>query len=122
MMSTDPQAARLDPAAYLAFVAALLARASDITWIRAQADPDPGLRFRGLAIDLAADQVLNLLLAGTDVNDVAGIPVTDVVGDNPVELIRAAEATLRQRPIEDFPVGTSHLIVSLCDLIAEHAP
>lgn len=122
MMSTDPKAASLNPAACLASAAALLARASDLTWTQAQADPDPGLRFRGLGIDLATDQVLNLLPAGRDVGNVGGIPVTDVVGDNPVELIRAAEATLRRHPIEDFPDGTSHLAVTLCDLIGEHAP
>lgn len=122
MMSTDPKAASLDPAAYLASAAALLARASDLTWTQAQVDTDPVLRFRGLGLDLATDQVLNLLPAGRDVSNVAGIPASDVGGDNPVELIRAAEAFLRRRPIEDFPDGTSHLVVTLCDLIGEHAP
>lgn len=108
---------RTDPAACLAIVAALLARASDLTWTQAQSNPDPKLRFRGLGLDLAVAQALELLPAGTRPE-----AVDDTAEDDPLDLMRSAEDALRQCPIEDFPAGSSQLVVAVCDLLGEHAP
>lgn len=115
MMSTDRGSTDLDPAETLSAVAGLLARASDTAWDRAMSDPDPGLRFLGVGLDLAASQALELLPAGHDVDD----PAT--VETDPLQLLRAAEELTRAHPIEEFAPGTSQLIVAICDLLNEHA-
>ena len=38
----------------------------------------------------------------------------------PAQLVREAEQVLASRPIEQWPSGTSSLIVEICDLIREH--
>lgn len=105
-----------DPGNCLAIAAALLARASDLTWSQAQSNPDAELRFQGLGLDLTIAQALELLPAD------ANLDVVDPVQTVPLELVRSAEEALRRRPIEDFPAGTSQLIVAVCDLVREHAP
>lgn len=114
-MRTDTRPTRHNPAGCLASAAAFLARASDLTWTQAQADPALGLRFEGLGLDLAAAQAANLQPDGS-----AG-DITVVHVDDPLDLIRAAEEILRQCPIEDFPAGTSQLVAAVCDLLGEHS-
>ena len=41
--------------------------------------------------------------------------------DDPVELVRSAEALTRTVPIEALPAGSSRVVVGLCDLLREHA-
>lgn len=118
MMRTDPRtAATVDPAACLATAAALLARASDLAWAQARSTPDPRLRFRGLGLDLAAAQALELLPA-----DVSLGSIEDITGSDPLALLRAAEKVLRRCPVEDLPVGGAQLVVEVCDLMSELAP
>lgn len=116
-MHTDTRPTSHDPTGCLASAAALLSRASDLTWTQAQADPALGLRFEGLGLDLAAAQAANLQPAGSD----GAIAIVDVDVDDPLDLIRAAEEILRRCPIEDFPAGTSQLVAAVCDLIGEHS-
>jgi|GEM_PF-739921 hypothetical protein len=123
MMHTDTRPASHDPAGCLASVAALLSRASDLTWTHAQADPALTVRFEGLGLDLAAAHAANLLQAAGEVDVDVDVDLTidaDVV-DEPLDLIRAAEEILRRCPIEDFPAGTSQLVVAVCDLIGERS-
>jgi len=115
-MSTDRGPTDLDAADSLATVARLLARASDMAWDQACTNPDPALRFLGLGLDLATSQALELLPGGRDVD--ALVPVET----DPLRLLRAAEELTRLHPIEDFPPGTSQLVVAICDLLNEHAP
>lgn len=115
MMRTDAPAESTDPAACLATTAALLARAADLSWVQAQTNPDPQLRFRALGLDLAAAQALDL----TPV-DASPEPVDALAADDPLELIRSAETVLRTCPIEDLPPGSSQLVVTVCDLVGEH--
>ncbi len=116
MMSTDRGSADLDAADSLSAVARLLARASDMAWDQATTHPNPALRFLGLGLDLATSQVLELLPAGYDVDEPAPVEI------DPLKLLRAAEELTRLHPIEDFPPGTSQLIVAICDLVSEQAP
>lgn len=116
MMHTDTRPTSHDPAGCLASAAALLSRASDLTWTQAQADPALELRFEGLGLDLAAAQAANLQ-PGSSAGDITDI---DIDIDDPLSLIRAAEEILRRCPIEDFPAGTSELVAVVCDLIGEH--
>ncbi len=116
MMTTDPHPADLDAVHTLGTVALLLARASDMAWDHTRTNPNPALRFLGLGLDLATSQALELLPAGHDVDD----PLR--VETDPLQLLRAAEELTRLHPIEDFPPGTSQLIVAICDLLNEHAP
>ena len=116
MRLTDLRTGSPDPAACMATAAVLLARAADLTWAQAQTDPDPQLRFRGLGLDLAASQAFDLTPVGTSSEPVAALPEED-----PLELMRSAERALRACPIEDLPVGSSQLVVAVCDLVGEHA-
>lgn len=68
----------------------------------------------GLGAQLAVSQALSLLPPGADVDD----PVPGHA--TPIDLVRAAEAVTRTVPIDQFPPGTSQLIVAICDLIREH--
>ncbi|HET7477124.1 MAG TPA: hypothetical protein VFJ97_14020 [Dermatophilaceae bacterium] len=116
MMSTDPRPTDQLAAASLGTVARLLARASDLAWDQASTNPDPALRFLGLGLDLATSQALELLPAGNDIDELA------TVETDPLQLLRAAEQLTRLHPIEDLPPGTAQLIVTICDLLNQHAP
>jgi len=115
MMSTDRRPADLDAADSLSTIARLLARSSDMAWDQASTNPNPALRFLGLGLDVATSQALELLPAGHDVDAI--VPVET----DPLKLLRAAEELTRLHPIEDFPPGTSQLIVTICDLLNGHA-
>ncbi|NNM46945.1 hypothetical protein [Knoellia koreensis] len=115
MMRTDALTESTSPAACLATAAVLLARAADLTWAQAQTDPDPQLRFRGLGLDLAASRALELTPVG-----ISPVPVAALAVEDPLELMRSAERALRVCPIEDLPVGSSQLVVAVCDLVGEH--
>lgn len=117
-MNTDARPTRDDASSILAHTAALLAHASDLTWSEVQTDPSPQKRFLGLGLDLAACEAARLLPSGPDV-DVLG---ADALATNVQELVRAAEGCLRLLPIEQFPPGTSQLVVDICDLIRESTP
>ncbi|MGL5856969.1 MAG: hypothetical protein ACRC35_00910 [Angustibacter sp.] len=117
MMRTDSRPGTPEPAACLATAAAFLARASDLTWNQARSNPDPVLRLRGLGLDLATSQALQLLPNGT-----TSETAEDIAGDDPLELIRAGEQILRRCPIDYLPAGASQLIAAVCDLTGEHTP
>lgn len=117
MGRTDPRAGIQDAAACLAVAAALLVRASDLTWAQARSNPDPQLRFRGIGLDLAASRALELLPA-----DPRHKCDDDMGEDDPLELMRSVEEVLRRCPLEDFPAGTAQLVLAVCDLIGEHIP
>lgn len=68
----------------------------------------------GLGAQLAVSQALELLPPGADVDERVPGHAT------PIDLVRAAEAVTRTVPIDQFPPGTSQLIVAICDLIREH--
>lgn len=68
----------------------------------------------GLGAQLAVSQALELLPADADVDESVHGHAT------PIDLVRAAEAVTRTVPIDQFPPGTSQLIVAICDLIREH--
>jgi hypothetical protein len=84
------------------------------------ADPPPGLEESfalsdlGVGARLAADQARALL--PPDVEPGRSSPNRD----DPLVLVRAAEALTRTVPIEVLPAGGSHLVVALCDLLREH--
>ena len=85
-------------------------------------------------LDAAADRCLRLLAAGppsrpeeafalSDVGLAAGdvdLGTSSLNQDDPVELVRAAEALTRTAPLEAQPEGSSYLVVALCDLLREH--
>lgn len=53
-----------------------------------------------------------------------GYPIDDdesVAGHDPLQLLQEAEGLTRAHPIEQFPAGTSQIIVQLLDLVRELA-
>ena len=68
----------------------------------------------GLGAQLAVSQALELLPARRRRRRVGPGHAT------PIDLVRSAEAVTRTVPIDQFPPGTSQLIVAICDLIREH--
>ena len=70
----------------------------------------------GLGAQLAVSQALELLPADVDADVDDPVPGQTT----PIDLVRAAEAVTRTVPIDQFPPGTSQLIVAICDLIREH--
>jgi hypothetical protein len=103
-------------------VAALLSRASDLTWTHAQADPALTVRFEGLGLDIWLRPTPRTLQAAGEVDVDVDVDLTidaDVV-DEPLDLIRAAEI-LRRCPIEDFRLKHLQLVVAVCDLIGERS-
>ena len=61
-----------------------------------------------------ASQILELLPADVQVDE----PVP--LQTDPLQLLRAAEALTRTRPIEDYPAGTAQVIAAIWVLIREH--
>jgi hypothetical protein len=103
----------------------LLEAAADRCLSILAADPAPGpeesfaLSDLGLAARLAAGQARGLLPVNIEPDDVqpAG---SSQRRDDPIELVRAAEALTRTVPIEALPIGSSRVVVALCDLLREH--
>jgi len=112
-MSTDETTGQ-DAADTLAAVVRLLSRAADMAWDRA-ARRAPLMTGLGLGAQLAASHALALLPQDAPVDD----PVP--VETDPVQLLRAAEQLTRVHPVEQFPPGTSQVIVAIIDLLREHA-
>jgi len=106
-------------------VVLLLEAAADRCLSILAADPAPGLEESfdlsdlGLAARLAAAQARGLLRVNIEPDDVqAG--GSSQRRDDPIELVRAAEALTRTVPIEALPAGSSRFVVALCDLLGEH--
>lgn len=95
-------------------VVRLLSCASTRAHDLSTAQLDVSMGALGLGAQLAASQALELLPADVDVQDLAPGHVS------PIDLVRAAEAVTRTIPIDQFPPGTSQLVVAICDLIREH--
>jgi len=103
-----------DTAETLAGVVRLLRRAAELVWAAADADGAGSARqVLGLGIDLAADEVRNLL---PDLIPVDG-PVP--VGDEPAGLLRSAERLLRRVTISGDWAGLHGLHSRVADLVWE---
>jgi len=103
----------------------LLEAAADRCLSILAADPAPGLEESfalsdlGLAARLAAAQARGLLPVNNEPDDVQAAGSSQR-RDDPIELVRAAEALTRTVPIEALPAGSSRVVVALCDLLREH--
>ncbi|WP_404380411.1 hypothetical protein LL946_10545 [Knoellia locipacati] len=95
-------------------VVQLLSCASARALALSSARHDLAMGALGLGAQLAVSQALGLLPADVDVDESVPGHAT------PIDLVRSAEAVTRTVPIEQFPPGTSQLIVAICDLIREH--
>ena len=115
-----------DGPAVMAGVILLLEAAADRCLSLLAADPAPGLEESfalsdlGLGARLAAGQARGLLPADVELDDVP-LAGSSPRQDDPIELVRAAEALTRTVPIEALPAGSSRVVVALCDLLREHA-
>lgn len=100
----------------LAGVVWRLWRAADLAFQAAGPDGD-------LELDLLSMAARDLACRGADLMGVhralCDVPVS--VEDEPRKLIREAERVLAARPIEQWPLGVSRLVVDVCDLVREHA-
>ena len=103
-----------NPLAVLTRTAALLSRAADRATEVAVVEPERMMSSLALGAQLAATRTLELLPPLGDLPEVGG--------DDPVLLLVAAERELRSFPPEQYPPGTSHVVVAVCDLIREHRP
>lgn len=110
-----------DGLALIASVTLLLDAAADRCLSILAADPAHALEHSfalsdlGLGARLAADQAMDLLPADLELG--ASSPNQD----DPLELVRAAEALTRTVPVDTLPAGSSRLVVALCDLLREHS-
>ena len=97
-------------------VIALLSEAADRGY--RDSTTDPAMHNTALAAHFLAASAIALLPPEMDriVDEIVLAPA--YASMDPVELIRAAEASTR-RPIEDLPLGASEIIVAICDLIGE---
>lgn len=95
----------------LAAVVRLCSRAADQSADSSRAD----VLALSLGAQLVASQILELLPADVQVDE----PVP--LQTDPLQLLRAAEALTRTRPIEDYPAGTAQVITAIWVLIREHA-
>ncbi|QOK24209.1 hypothetical protein IGS73_07575 [Janibacter indicus] len=100
----------------LASVVRLLGAAADRAREISSAEPDLLLECLGLGASITAGRVYGLLPEGLEVED---LPVAQ---SDPFELVRAAESLMRTHPLEQFPPGTAHVVVEICDLVREHCP
>lgn len=103
----------------------LLEAAADRCLSLLAADPAPGLEESfdlsdlGLGARLAAVEARGLLQKDLPLDH------DQRVGsrrdhEDPIALVRAAEALTRAVPIEGLPAGSSRIVVALCDLLADH--
>jgi hypothetical protein len=103
-----------DTAETLAGVVRLLRRAAELVWVAVDAEGAGSPRqVLGLGIDLAADEVRNLL---PDAIPVDG-PVP--VGDEPAGLLRSAEQLLRRVTTPGAGAGLHALRARVADLVWE---
>lgn len=108
-----------DGLAVIAGVILLLEAAADRCVTLLAGDPPPGLEDSfalsdlGMGARLAADQARGLLPADGELGR------SSPSQDDPLALVRAAEALTRTVPIEALPRGSSQLVVALCDLLRE---
>lgn len=100
----------------LAAVVRLLGRAADRAVEISSVEPDLLLECLGLGARITAGRVAGLLAKGVEID---GPPVAQ---SDPFELVRSAEALMRTHPLEQFPPGTAHVVVEVCDLVREHCP
>ncbi|GAA2469007.1 hypothetical protein GCM10009858_02900 [Terrabacter carboxydivorans] len=114
-----------DGLAVISGVILLLEAAADRCLNILAAGPAPGLEESfalsdlGLAARLAASQARRLLPVDIELDDVQTAESSQR-RDDPIELVRAAEALTRTVPIEALPVGSSRVVVALCDLLRDH--
>ncbi|TQM57863.1 hypothetical protein [Humibacillus xanthopallidus] len=114
-----------DGLAVIGGVILLLEAAADRCLSLLAADPAPGLEESfalsdlGLVARLAASQARALLPVDIELLDVQ-IAESSLDRDDPIELVRAAEALTRTVPIEALPRGSSRVVVALCDILREH--
>lgn len=119
-MTTNTTMTERDGLAVIAGVTLLLEAAADRCLSILAADPPPGLEESfalsnlGLGARLAASQARGLLPADFEFGR------SSPNQDDPLELVRAAEALTRTVPIEALPRGSSHVVLALCDLLREH--
>ncbi|GAA2153519.1 hypothetical protein FHX52_1719 [Humibacillus xanthopallidus] len=120
-MATKTTKTERDGLAVTAGVTLLLNAAADRCLSILATDPAPALEDSfalsdlGLGAQLAGHLARDLLPADVEL----GSPRPHQ--DDPLELVRAAEALTRTVPIETLPAGSSHLVVALCDLLREHS-
>jgi len=115
-----------DGPAVMAGVILLLEVAADRCLSLLATVPAPGLEQSfalsdlGLGARLAASHARSLLPADVVLDDVQHTG-SSPGRDDPIELVRSAEALTRTVPIEALPAGSSRVVVGLCDLLREHA-
>jgi hypothetical protein len=73
----------------------------------------------GLGLRLAAIDARGLLPADLDLDHDQLVGASRDAED-PIALVRAADALTRTVPIEQLPAGSSRVVVAICDLLAEH--
>lgn len=119
-MATTPTESEQDGLAAIAGVTLLLEAAADRCLSILATDPPARLEDSfalsdlGLATRLAGHLARDLLPADFELG------TSRPHQDDPLELVRAAEALTRTVPIEALPRGSPRLVVELCDLLREH--
>jgi hypothetical protein len=113
-LDLDKHAMDVDTVETLAGVVRLLRRAAVLAWAAADRGGagSPGQLF-ALGLDLAADQVRQLVLDGTEIEG----PVP--VGDDPGGLLRSAELLLRRVAPRAASDAVDDLRVTVADLVWE---
>ena len=101
----------------LAEVVGRLWQAADLAFDAAGPDGDLELDLLSITARDAAWTGADLMGAHRSLCNTVGVSAAS----DPLELIRAAEQVLASRPIEQWPPGTSRLVVDVCDLIGEYA-
>lgn len=99
----------------LAGVVWRLWRAADLAFQAAAPNGDLELDLLSMAARDVAGKGADLMGAHRSLCDVRASAESD-----PGRLIREAEQVLAARPIEQWPVGISGLVVDVCDLVREH--
>jgi hypothetical protein len=121
VMATKTTKTEQNGLAIIASVALLLDDAGDRCLSILAADPPSRLEDSFALADLG----LGTRLAGQLARDL--LPADAQVGtsrpnqDDPLQLLRTAEALTRTVPVEALPRGSSPLVVALCDLLREHS-
>ena len=73
----------------------------------------------GLGVRLAAIDARGLLPADLELDHDQLVGASRDAED-PIALVRAADALTRTVPIEQLPAGSSRVVVAICDLLAVH--